>query len=61
MGKLNCVIFMSKLTTRSSTETFVAASILIVPSAGLLAPVGVYATADQATISLWSVQLSTCG
>ena len=36
-------------------------SILIVPSAGSLAPVGWNATADQATIFFWSVQLSICG
>ena len=39
--KLYSVIRMSKVTTRSSTATFVGPSILIVPSAGSLAPVGV--------------------
>ena len=50
VGKFGSAIFScEKLTRRSSSATLVSDSTLMVPSAGLAAPFGVYETAAYAT------------
>ena len=62
VGKFASTIFIAlKLTSRSSSATFVSASSLIVPIAGLSSAFARYETALKATMCACFSQLAICG